>query len=93
MPQFNRNKMPRPTEQAILEFGVYDYARLLEINPEDIEEINEITDRELKKIADLLKKLIKQRRLYIMDKESGVAFDASTVIGFQGDKILIANER
>ena len=81
------------TQTAIETFGDYDYERLSEMGADDVHEIEDIQNGDLKKIADLLNDLIKKNKLYLMDKETGVAFEASVVIGFSEGGLLIANER
>lgn len=82
-----------PSKETINQFGKYDYERLMEDNKDEyMKRLSPIPD-DLKDIAEKLKKLINSGRLHIMDKESGVAFSASVVIGFDGYGLLIANER
>lgn len=80
------------SQTAIETFGTEDYERLVEMEADDIDEIEDIQDERLQKIARLLNKLIKKNKLYLMDKESGVAFEASVVVGFKNGGLLIANE-
>lgn len=81
-----------PTKENIEEFGEYDYDRLVENEQEDVQHICNVP-ADLKEFAAKLKELIQQGRIHIMDKESGVAFRASVVIGFDENGLLIANER
>jgi hypothetical protein len=80
------------TKEIIQKFGEYDVYRLLENEKEDVLRICPIQP-ELRAIAAMLQELITQNKLHIMDKESGVAFPASVVIGFDANGLLIANER
>ena len=81
------------SQTAIKTFGKYDFARLKEMGSEDVLKIDEIKEEELQKAADAIRLLISTGRLYIMDKESGVAFEASVVVGYNSGGLLIANER
>jgi len=78
----------------IKQFGEYDFDRLMDDdhNQADAMRICLVPD-DLQELARKLQQLIRQGRLHIMDKESGVAFPASVVIGFDGNGLLIANER
>jgi hypothetical protein len=85
--------MSDPTLAVIEQFGKDDYERLVEMGSEDVQNIGEITCEELTTITALLRKLIKARRLFFMDKENGVAFRAVALVGFEGDSILVVNDR
>jgi hypothetical protein len=81
-----------PTQEVIQKFGTYDFDRLVENEQDDVLRICPVKP-ELRAIAAMIQELIKQNKLHIMDKESGVAFPASVVIGFDENGLLIANER
>lgn len=81
--------------ETIKQFGEYDYDRLMDDDDNqeaDVMKICLVPD-DLQELARKLQQLIRQGRLHVMDKESGVAFPASVVIGFDGNGLLIANER
>lgn len=80
-------------QTVIQTFGKADYKRIMNMGNDEIREIEEIQDNHLKNITVLLNDLIQKNKLYLMDKESGVAFEASVVIGFKNGGLLIANER
>lgn len=88
-----------PSEKLIEEFGVHDYQRLermnsdLPLEQQHHRQISEIKDEQLNHYKNLIQSLIKQEYIYIMDKESGIAFKASVVIGFRDNKLLICCER
>jgi len=88
----NSGELPQNEPELIETFGSYDYERLLETNPDYVTKISTIPDN-LKEIANKLKELISLSKVYIMDKENGVAFPASLVIGYNNNSILIACER
>lgn len=87
--------MSTPSKEVIQQFGEYDFDRITKIDDEDIKHICEIpeNDKVFKLVSELLKTYIQQGRIHIMDKEGGVAFAASGVIGFKNDKLLIFSER
>ena len=80
------------SKQAIKYFGEYDYNRLIGMNSNDVLEIKEI-DTEYKTLVDLLRTLIKNGKIKLMDKEYGGAWTASGVIGFRNGELLIFHER
>jgi hypothetical protein len=80
------------TQKAVQQFGADDYERLLDMGSDEVQHINEVAPSRAE-ITQALQTLVKARKLYVMDKENGVAFRASVVVGFKGDSILIANER
>ncbi len=87
------------TYDLVKEFSVNDFERLERIlkdypvEERDHRQISKLTDDYMISAQSLLKKLISEKKIYIMDKESGVAFEASLVIGFRDNKILICAER
>ena len=90
----------KTSETAIAAFGSHDYKRLVHRldssdfeDMEDVEEIEDITDEKIAKLAARLRSLIRKGKLYLMDKETGVAFEAEVVVGFKNGGLLIANDR
>jgi len=81
-----------PDHVIINIFGEYDYNRLLGMNPNDIKKLTPVHDN-YEKLVTWLNSLIRAKLLFMMDKESGVAWEASGVIGYEGDKILLFHER
>lgn len=81
-----------PSEAAIQQFGSDDYERLLEMEEESVLQIEEITDPYLKKASKIMNDLIQRGLLVMMDKESGVVFDAQGVVGFKDGKILVFHD-
>jgi len=81
------------SKTAIQQFGKHDFMRLVDIGSDAVLKIEEIHDEELRKAEAILKELIKAEKVFIMDKDTGVAFQASVVIGYDKGKILIACER
>lgn len=84
------------SQTAIQTFGKYDFARLVNMGSDDILKIDDIKTEELQKAADAIRILIKTGRLYMMDKESGIPWNASVVIGYKENGqecLLIAHER
>jgi len=76
--------------QFIDQFGRYDYARLEDMgNPERLSLIPD----DLKDVAELLNKLIKEKRILIMDMENCVMFKADGLFGADGNKLLIISPR
>ena len=73
-------------------FGEHDYNRLLSMNPDGVTKMTQIPSK-FKGLVSLLNSLIKSNILFMMDKESGVAWEASGVIGYEGDKLLLFHER
>jgi hypothetical protein len=73
-------------------FGEYDYNRLFGMYPDDIKKMTPIPSS-YKGLVSLLNSLIKTKRIFMMDKESGVAWEASGIIGYEGDKLLLFHER
>lgn len=81
-----------PNDELIEAFGEYDYERLTKMyggdpDYQDYKKISELTDSELIDIRDKLNKII--GKIYIMNKEDGIACEADLAIGYEGDKILI----
>lgn len=74
-------------------FGSYDYERLAEEGEaDDITRLSSVSKDNVS-LAAAIAELIRSNKLYIMDKESGVAMPASLVIGYNRDSLLITCER
>ena len=82
-----------PLRKEIKEFGKSDYVRLYNMGSDDIKRISVITEPHLMTLRNLLKNAIRNGEVVLMDKEEGVTFTASGVVGFDGNKLLIFNER
>jgi hypothetical protein len=81
-----------PDHVVIDIFGEHDYNRLLSMNPDDIEKLTPVHEN-YEKLVTWLNSLIRAKLIFMMDKESGVAWEASGVVGYEGDKILMFHER
>jgi hypothetical protein len=81
-----------PDDSVIAAFGEYDYNRLLSMNPGDIKKLTAVHDN-YEKLVRWLNTLIEAKVIFMMDKESGVAWEASGVIGYEGSKLLLFHER
>jgi len=78
---------------AIRMFGKYDYDRLVDMDPEgDVKDVN-ASNPENFEVTQAIRTLINHNKLYLMDKETGIAWPASVVVGFKKNAILIAHER
>jgi hypothetical protein len=91
--------MSKLTYDLVEEFSVESFQRLERIRGDDPpqerhhRQISELTDQKMIDAQTLLKNLINDGKIYIMDKEHGIAFIASLVIGFRDNKLLICCER
>ena len=72
--------------------GEYDYERLSRLNEEVLASMT-IPESKYDSLIIELNKLIKEKGLILMDKESGVPFTCSGVIGYVGGKLMLFNER
>lgn len=92
--QTGEMKAPKqPSAAAIAAFDSYDYVRLTQMGCSSVKQIGDITDERLADVAALLQALINQGKLYMMDKEDGEGWQASGVIGFKKDGLLIFHKR
>lgn len=91
--------MNDPKISTIEKFGLNSFIRLDDRYSDDPpqerhhRQISELTDQKMIEIQSVLQKLINGGKIYIMDKENGIAFKASLVIGFRDNKLLICCER
>lgn len=82
-----------PLKDEIAEFGECDYRRLRNMDSSDVKRISVVSKPHLVTLRNLLKEAIYKSEIKLMDKESGMAFTASGVVGFDGNSLLIFNER
>jgi hypothetical protein len=69
--------------------GEYDFQRISEEYSENFT----VIPPEHKEIVKVLMRMILNGDIFIMDKESGVPMDASGIVGYENDKIIIFCER
>lgn len=84
--EVNRRKYVR---KAI---GEDDYERIEKLNGEAIASMRE-PDNKYNTLILELNKLIKERNILLMDKEFGVPFTCSGIIGYVDGKLMLFNER
>ncbi len=91
--------MSNPSINTVIEFGLTSFIRLEDIHSDIPPEqrhhrkISELTDKKMIEIQSVIQKLINERKVYILDKEFGIAHEASIVIGFKDNCIVICCER
>lgn len=79
-------------QRTIDRFGRSDYEYLLEHGyPNDVKKIRRV-DSENAEAALLIHVLIKKHKLFVMDKETGVAWPATVVVGYKNGSLLIAHD-
>ena len=84
--EVNRRKYVRKT------IGEDDYERIEKLNGEAIASMRQ-PDNKYNTLILELNKLIKERNILLMDKESGVPFTCSGIIGYVDGKLMFFNER
>lgn len=88
-----KSAVPSAFHKEIKEFGRHDYNRLIGMASDDVKRIGPLSDPYMLQVKKTLNDMCKHKRIHIMDKESGIAFEASGAVGFDGDKLLIFSER
>lgn len=58
----------------------YDKSRMEEMNPKEFKKLSKIKDLDK---AELINSLIKDKKIYLMDKEHMLIWEASCVIGYK----------
>lgn len=88
-----KSALPSAIEKEIKEFGKSDYKRLVGMDSDDVKRIRPVSDSHLLEMKKILNDMCRHNKICLMDKESGIAFEASGVVGFDGDKLVLFNER
>lgn len=88
-----KSASPSAFHKEIKEFGRGDYERLTGMGSDDVKRIGPLSDPYMLQVKKTLNDMCKNKKIHVMDKESGVAFEASGAVGFDGEKLLIFNER